>query len=123
MSYHPDYRENIADGVIKDLNIEKLQVLCGEYKKQAEAWCPMITVDETVSNGTMVTFTATLIIDGIPQGLSYTISKQEAKYLAAGDVLITTVAEQLTSIFESRMRAELGYRIKKVLANIAREGI
>jgi len=123
MSYHPDYRENIADGVIKDLNIEKLQVLCKEYKKQAEAWCPMITVDETVSNGTMVTFTATLIVDGIPQGLSYTISKQEAKYLAAGDVLITTVAEQLTSIFESRMRAELGYRIKKVLANIAREGI
>jgi hypothetical protein len=123
MSYHPDYRENIADGLIKDLNIIRLQELCLEYKSKAEQWCPSITVDETVMNNTAITITATIIVDGIPQGLSYTISKKEAKYLADGDALVNTIAEQLTLIFESRMREELGYRLKKVLTNMERERV
>lgn len=118
MSYHPDYRENLADGVLKDLNIENLLRELEHYKKLARQWCPMITVDENAKNGTAIQWSISLNADGTPHGLSYVMSKEEAQYLAAGDTLVNQVAEQLSTIFEIKLREELDWRIKKTLTNL-----
>ncbi len=118
MSYHPDYRENIADGVIKDMNIDKLRKLTEQYKKEADEWRPKIIVDEKALGGKAVQWTISLTVDGIPQGLTYTLDKNELVYLQEGDVLVQTVADQLAILFKSRLRAVLGPRIKQTVDNI-----
>jgi len=118
MSYHPDYRENIADGVIRDMNTDKLRKLAEQYKKEADEWRPKIVIDENAAGGNAVQWTISLIVDGVPQGLTYTLIKNELVYLQEGDVLVQTVAEQLSTLFESRLRSVLGPRIKQTVDNI-----
>jgi response regulator of citrate/malate metabolism len=118
MSYHPDYKENIADGVIKDMNIDKLRKLTEQYKKEADEWRPRIVVDEKALDEKAVQWTISLNVDGVPQGLTFTLNKNEIVYLQEGDVLIETIADQLAILFKSRLRAVLASSVKRTVDNI-----
>lgn len=123
MSYSPDYKENLADGVIKDLNIDNLRRLVIELKQIASEWVPIIEVDENALSNKGVEFKLIVKNNGVPQGCMLTHTNEDIIYLSEGDALVESVSSQLASLYEVKLRNLLRPEINKVLSNMKLRGI
>lgn len=118
MTYSPDYRENLADGVLKDMNIENLIREIGVYRKEALEWKPKILVDNDALSGNGVEFRIVTLKDGKSLGASITLNNDEIEYLWDGDSLVDSIADELSLLYRNKLKEELRPKVVNVISNI-----
>ena len=115
--------EKVLDSVRKDLTIENLLDELELFKSKAYAWEPQISISNK-PNSDEVVFKIALGDPRKPQsiqGLTYTMSKEQIKYLKDGDALLADVVNNLVTLYEIRLKERLRSEVTKIASGIAFE--
>lgn len=118
MSNGPLMHEHVSDSVKKDLNIESLQIKIQELQSECNSWVPTLSVNTEALNGDAVKFTLSVGVGALCQGVSYTLTKTDIKYLLDGDTLVSDVGDNLATLYTGLVQAFIRDRVLNIAKNI-----